>query len=166
MAVSAAYLASAAQQMGSISAFLGGFSATFLATLLMTTRRSRAAGITIGASAVSAVGFIVSVLASTTLAGGLHPDAPAGFNPPEYLNRVQMIMTLAFGVGSMALLLALGASGWVRSRRLGWLTTSVSLVGLLVVLFLTVRFDADRDTRQDVGAAAPEASAEREPAGR
>lgn len=137
--VSAAYLASAATQLGSISAFLGGFSATFLATLLIARHRSRAASVTIGFSATSAVGFIVCVVASTALVAGLHPDAPAAYNTPDYLRRVQAMMTFGFMLGITALLVSVAASGWIRSRTMGSVTTGLSLAGFAAVIFLTVR---------------------------
>ena len=137
--ISAAYLAVAAGQMGSISAFLGGFAATFLATLLLAPNRSRSASLTIGAAGVSSVGFIVCVMAATTLVGGLHPDAPKGYNSAGYLGRVQVIMTLGFMAGIFALLFAVAASGWIRSRGMGRVTTGVSLAGLAAIVFLTVR---------------------------
>jgi hypothetical protein len=139
---SAAYLTMAAGQMGSISAFLGGFAATFLATLLIVPSRSRAAGVTIGGAAVSSVGFIVCVVGATTLVGGLHPDAPRGYNGADYLARVHVLMTLGFLVGMLALLCSVATSGWIRSRTMGRVTTGVSLAGLAAILFLTVRIGA------------------------
>jgi hypothetical protein len=137
--VSAAYVASAATQLGSISAFLGGFAATFLAALLIVRHRSRAAGATIGLSATASVGFIVCVVGSTALSAGLHPDAPSGPGTRDYLGDVQVVMTLGFMLGVVALLSALGVSGWLRSRPMGGTTTLLSAAGLAAVLFLTVR---------------------------
>lgn len=137
--ISTAYVASAAIQLGSISAFLGGFAATFLATLLIVRHRSRAAAATIGLSAAAAVGFIVCVVGSTSVSAGLHPEAPGGAGTREYLARAEALMTLGFMVGVLALLAAIAASGWLRSRPMGWTTTLLSAVGLAAVIYLTVR---------------------------
>jgi hypothetical protein len=115
-----AYMASAAGQLASISAFLGGFAATILATLILSDPRSRMGGLVIGASAAAAVSFVVCALAATTLGAGLNPNVPSGFFAEAYLLRAQAVMTLAFMSGICALLLAIGASGWLRSRRMGW----------------------------------------------
>lgn len=141
-AVSNAYLAAAAGQMGAISAFLGGFAATFLATLLIARHPSRAATVTIALAAAAAVAFIVCVMAATTLVSGVHPEAPQTFNSPAYLRTVQALMTLSFLGGVLTLVGAVGAGGWLRSRRMGWATTALAALGLLAVLFLTVRIGA------------------------
>lgn len=57
-----------ATQIGSMSAFLGGFAATALTALLAAKReRERPAGWAMGLSAVAAVAFIPPVLAATFL---------------------------------------------------------------------------------------------------
>lgn len=137
--LSSAYLSSAAAQLGTLSAFLGGFAATFVATLLISRRRGRATGMTIGLSAAASVAFIVCVVGSTVLVTSLRPDAPADFSPVGYLNAVNVLMTSAFMVGIMALLIALGISGWTRSRAMGWATTCISGIGVLAVIFFTIR---------------------------
>lgn len=137
--ISSAYLSSVAIQFGTISAFLGGFAATFVATLLISRHKSRATGATIGLSAASSVAFIVCVVGATVLSTGLHPEAPAEFNSVSYLALVNVLMTSAFMFGILALLLALGVSGWTRSRVMGWVTSCVSFVGLLAVAFLMIK---------------------------
>ncbi len=137
--VSSAYLSIAAAQLGTLSAFLGGFAATFVATLLISRHSARATGATIGFSAASSVAFIVCVVGATVLVTGLHPEAPAAFNSRSYLNIVNGVMTSAFMIGITALLLALGISGWTRSKVMGWVTTCISVVGILAVLFFTIR---------------------------
>src|SRR6188768_2941047 len=54
-----AYLTTLATQIGALSAFLGGFAATYLATFLTFGQRSRPASVAIGGAVTSAVGFIV-----------------------------------------------------------------------------------------------------------
>ena len=137
--VSGVYLSSAAAQLGTLSAFLGGFAATFVATLLSSRQRSRATGATIGLSAASSVAFIVCVVGATVLATGLHPEAPANYSSRSYLDMVNVVMTSAFMIGIIALLLALGISGWTRSKVMGRVTTCICAIGILAVLFFTIR---------------------------
>ena len=138
-AAASAYMATAASQLASISAFLGGFAATILATLILSDPRSRIGGLVIGASAVAAASFIVTSLAATTLGAGLNPNVPDGFFSEPYLRRTQAMMSLTFLLGMTALLLAIGASGWMRSRGMGWLTSVVGLIAFLATLSLTVQ---------------------------
>ncbi len=49
-------------------------------------------------------------------------------------------MSLVFEIGALALLTSLGASGWVRSRRLGWFTTIVAGLATIVGFMVVVQF--------------------------
>lgn len=135
--IAPAYLAALATQIGSLSAFLGGFAATYLATFLALGHASRAASWAIGSAAIAAVGFIIAVIASTMLVAMTHPDAPPSALAQTDAGR--MVMTLSFIVALVALLVSLGASGWTRSRRMGQLTSGTATVGVVVVLMMLVR---------------------------
>jgi hypothetical protein len=115
------YLAALAAQVGSVSAFLGGFAATFLAMFLTLGHRSRAASAAIAASAVASVAFVVAVIGSTCLIAVL-----------------QLIGMSSFLIGMAALLASLGASGWTRSRATGWTTTAIAAIGGLFSFALLV----------------------------
>ena len=127
-----AYLAEIARQLASVSALLGGFSATFLATLLFARVEHRLASWTIGGSALSACLFIVSVLALTMLMIGLNPSAPPGMVPEASVLRARVVGLLSFLIGMYALLATLGLSGWLRSRRMGWVTTGIATTAALL----------------------------------
>ncbi len=133
--LSPAYLSDIATQVGSLSAFLGGFAATFLGTLLALGLKGRMASVAIGFSVVSAVSFIAAVVASTALVALLHPEAPAAVGGVSSAGP-RALMTLAFLVGLYALLVSLAFSGWTRSRGTG-LTTSIA-AGLGIVLVTTM----------------------------
>ena len=132
--LAADYLATIATQVGGISAFLGGFAATFLAMFLTLGHQSRAASIAIGASALASVSFVVAVVATTALVAALHPHAPAGAAASAGI--AQLAMGVSFLLGMLALLLSLGASGWTRSRRTGWMTSGIAAVGAIVTFVL------------------------------
>ena len=66
-ALSPAYLAAWATQIGALSAFMGGFASTILVMLLTHDSRRRAVQWAAGLSALSAVAFIVAAVATTTL---------------------------------------------------------------------------------------------------
>lgn len=137
---SPAYISALAGQMGSLSAFLGGFAATYLATLLALGHRGRADSYAIGGAAVSAVAFIVAVVASMLLVAAYHEAAPPELTTFLPVGAARNLMSLAVGLGIYGLLFSLGASGWPRSRRTGWFTTSVAGVGMLIVTWLVANF--------------------------
>ena len=111
------YLSLLAGQIGATSAFLGGFAATFLAMFLTLGHNSRASTIAVASAAVASVAFVVTVIAATALVAALHPHAPPG--AAATAGKAQAVMAAAFLLGMVALLLALGASGWTRSRKTG-----------------------------------------------
>jgi len=131
--LSPVYLSDLASMLASVGAFLGGFAATYLATLITLSEKSRIMTATICCAAVSAVSFIVCVVASITLVATLHPQSPAmmgAFSPVT----ARATMGLAFFVGAMTLFGSLGLSGWTRSRTLGLITSGVSLAGALLTI--------------------------------
>lgn len=135
--LSPAYLSAIATQVGGLSAFLGGFAATFLGTLLALGVRGRTASLSIGFAVSSSVSFIVAVVASTALVAVLHPQAP------QAVHRVasggaRALLTLSFVVGLYALLASLALSGWSRSRRTGLTTTVAAGLGIALVSWMIV----------------------------
>jgi hypothetical protein len=135
--LSPVYLAALASQIGSLSAFLGGFAATFLGTLLALSVRGRTASMSIGFAVTSSVAFIVSVVASTALVAILHPNAPQAAQAVSS-SGARTILTLSFLFGLYSLLVSLGLSGWSRSRGTG-LTTSVAAgFGVILVTWMVV----------------------------
>lgn len=119
-----AYLSALATQLGGLSAFLGGFAATFLGTLLALGGRSRTASVAIGFAAAASAAFIVCVVASTALVAVLHAEAPQAARAVG-TDGARTILTLSFVLGLYTLLTSLGLSGWSRSRSTG-LTTSIA----------------------------------------
>jgi hypothetical protein len=134
------YLAEIGRQLAALSAFLGGFAAAFLGTLLALQSPRRQVGWAAGAAAVAAAAFTVAVVAATMLAVVLHPAAPGVRNRAAEAGVARVITGLAFFVGLYALLAALGLSGWARSRRLGLVTGSVAGVAAVIATWAVVSF--------------------------
>ncbi|MBY0521108.1 MAG: hypothetical protein K2P79_11875 [Sphingomonas sp.] len=128
-----------ASQLGSISAFFGGVAVAFLGLLIFATARSRLMEGTIGAFVTAAVCFIVSALAATFLSVGMLPGAARDIANRPSLDSTMMLMTIAFLLGIVSLLGGVMASGWLRGRGTGYVTTIVGGVGLIAVLWLSVR---------------------------
>ena len=129
------YLTALASQLGSVSAFFGGFAATMLALFLTVGGRSRGSLIAAPASAVAAVGFIIAVMASTALIAIAHPDAPPA-TAARSTAAIRLLLAISFGIGMLALLAAIAASGWSHSRAMGWTTSIIASVAILVVFLL------------------------------
>lgn len=126
-----AYLSDLAQQIAATSAFLGGFAATMLTALLALQARGRAASWSIAASAIASVAFVVSVMGNIKLVALTHPQGPtAGAAIPDFARAVSMA---PFVLGLFALLVAIGASGFLRSRRMGIGTVVLAGVGAVLV---------------------------------
>lgn len=125
------YLLGIANQLITAAAFLGGFAATYLGTLLFGCPRSRAGSVTICLSAASACCFIVSVLALAALTIQLRPDAPTAYATAGRIAGARVLGLLGFVAGIYALLGAIGLGGWLRSRRLGLATTGMAGAAIL-----------------------------------
>lgn len=128
------YLAALARQFGFLGAFLGGISATLFVTLLTLAKPGKVVRWAIGLAAVAAVAFIVTAYMSVGVIANSHPNAPPQMAGNSVI-AVQVGMSLSFGVGSLALLAAIGVSGWSRSKALGIVTSTVAFLGA-IPLFL------------------------------
>ena len=130
------YLNEIARQIGGLSAFLGGFAAAFLGTLLAFDAPRRVAGWAIASAALAALAFVVAVVACTALVMVLHPQAPANV-AGHGVGMARTLSVLGFLLGAFALLLSIGLSGWLRSRRTGLVTSGLAgAAGLLVAALL------------------------------
>jgi hypothetical protein len=124
------YLSEIGRQLATLSAFLGGFAAAFLGTLLALSSPRRQVGWAAGAAALAAAAFTVSVV--------LHPAAPRAANRAAEAGAARIIVGLAFFLGLYSLLVALGLSGWARSRRLGMVTGWIAGVAAAVATWALV----------------------------
>jgi hypothetical protein len=133
--VNAEFLAETGRQIASLSAFLGGFAATFLGILLQSPNARRYVGWAAGAAAVASASFILAVISGTALALVLHPGAPSGMTKPTFLPQVRTLIFVTFASGIYSILLSLGLSGWIRSRQLGIVTSVAALTAGFIVSF-------------------------------
>ncbi|MGI4735464.1 MAG: hypothetical protein ACRYG7_09815 [Janthinobacterium lividum] len=130
------YLAEIARQISSLSAFLGGFAVAFFGMLLSHNSPRRTTSWAIASAAVAAMAFIIAVVACTKLVVVLHPQAPTSIALNGGAARV--LAVLGFVLGAYTLLLSIGLSGWLRSRRMGLVTSGMAIgAGLLVTGLIT-----------------------------
>lgn len=132
------YLLELASQISFLSAFMGGFSATFLATLLVADSTHRIGNYAAGSAAVSASAFIVAVLSMVSIIAATHPHAPSGVDMG--VNVARLVGFGAFVLGTSSLLISVGLSGWLRSNSLGIFTSMVSFLCLILVTWALLGF--------------------------
>lgn len=144
MNAEAAAFAEMFSQLGSISAVLGGFAFASAGALLAASeeRAGRAAAVAVGAAVLSAACFILSALSWTLSTVRATGAASIGDGLPASLFSIHAVMSLVFEVGVLALFVSLGASGWVRSPRLGWFTAGAALVAAVAATVIVFQFVA------------------------
>jgi hypothetical protein len=126
------YLKEIAKQLIFISAFLGGFSAAILGTLIVSTKSSKTLKYLILGTSLSALSFIVSVFAMTKIVMIALPDSPFNGNY-EATIVPRTIGSIAFFLGIIALIFTISISGWTHSKKLGIATTTLGIIGLVLV---------------------------------
>jgi ABC-type Fe3+-siderophore transport system permease subunit len=134
------YLDDIARQLSFLSAFLGGFAATFFVTLLVGGFKQRSASVSISLSAIAASSFVVAVISFVMITVVLNPEVPDNVEIHSSLMHARLVGFLSFGFGVYALLGSVGFSGWVHSRTLGRLTTVVAVVSLFFVSWAFIGF--------------------------
>ena len=136
------YFVDLATQIGFLSAFFGGFAATMLIALLLHDKRQRVVLIAIGFATLSSAAFITTVIGATDVMFQLHPDRFSGPVTPQVLPFLSRVMVgVAFPIGIYSLFGCIGASGWIRSRATGFLTTAISAVAVVCVSIILLQSD-------------------------
>src|SRR5438876_12355744 len=82
------------RQTAFLSAFLGGFAATFLGILLQSPNSRRHVGWAAGAAAVASASFILAAISGSLLAIVVHPGAPPGIAKPNFLPRLRIFISI------------------------------------------------------------------------
>ena len=125
----ASYIVAVAEQISFVSAFLGGVSATILFSVILFSSKKRVVAFLIATSALSACSLLVSVISGWRLTIGLHPDLP--FVPdPEKIELLWNSLIAGYGLGVNSLIVSIGLSGWIRSRRIGVVTSIIAAISI------------------------------------
>ncbi len=116
-----------------INALLAGFSLTMVVGLLGIKEEGKIYNHLFRASISATVLFLISIFAMTNLLmlttkGFPFPLASSDFTFPRTLG------VLSFMFGIIALLIAVGLSGWTKSRSLGWFTSISAMLALFLIL--------------------------------
>ena len=125
----ASYAVAVAEQISFVSAFLGGVSATILFSIIIFSSDRRVVAFLVAASTLSACSLLVSVIAGWRLIIGLHPDLP--FTPdPAKLSLLWNSLIAGYALGVNSLIVSIGLSGWIRSHRTGFVTSTIAAISI------------------------------------
>lgn len=130
------FVIAVAEQLSFVSAFLGGVSTTILVTIVVFTSPKKSVSWIVASSALAACSLLVAVIAAWRITILLHPDIPATVNP-TLVNLLYMSMLVGYGLGFLSLLVSIGLSGWLRSKRAGIITSSIAVVAVLFFVLAT-----------------------------
>lgn len=130
------YVIAVAEQLSFVSAFLGGISATILVTIVVFTSTKTSVSWIVSASAVAACSLLVAVVAAWRLTILLHPDIPIAVES-HVIKVLWHGMLIGYGLGFLSLLVSIGLSGWLRSRKSGLITSGIASVAVLFFLIAT-----------------------------
>ncbi|HLL14330.1 MAG TPA: hypothetical protein VK388_04560 [Pyrinomonadaceae bacterium] len=126
-------LAAAAElyrQLAFVSALIAGFSLTFLVQLLTAVSTRRVVNWTIGFSLAATASMIVCALGWTLSAAVvIDPRTQAELaSRPSSLGLLHPRLSLTFIFGILFFLVGLGLCGWVRSRTMGIVSSTIALI--------------------------------------
>ena len=125
----ASYLVAVAEQLSFVSAFLGGVSATILFSVIIFSSDKRVVAFLITTSALSACSLLIAVIAGWRLTIGLHPDLP--FTPnPKIIEVLWNFLIAGYGLGVNSLIVSIGLAGWIRSRLIGLVTSTIAALSI------------------------------------
>ena len=131
-----AYIIAVAEQLSFVSAFLGGISATILVTIVVFISPKQSVNWIVSASALAACSLLIAVVASWRLMILLHPEIP--FSVDSTIIKVLWAgMLIGYGLGFLSLLVSIGLSGWLRSRKSGLITSGIAFVAVLFFVVAT-----------------------------
>lgn len=130
------YIKELATQIIFISAFLGGFSAAILGTLIVSKRSGKVFKALILGTSFSATSFIVSVFSMTKLVMISTPGYPLPVDQGDTIVP-QILGSMAFFLGIISILSVIGLSGWLQSKKLGIATTTMALISIIVFMIVS-----------------------------
>ena len=130
------YIIAVAEQLSFVSAFLGGISATILVTIVVFSSPNKSVSWIVSASALAACSLLVAVIASWRLIILLHPEIPLSVDS-TLIKVLWGGMLIGYGLGFLSLLVSIGLSGWLRSKKAGQITSSIAFIAVLFFIMAT-----------------------------
>ncbi len=127
----------------SVSAVLGGFALAFLGVIISGPERSRARELTAALALPCSCAFVLCALgwslSAVWLASPL-ASTESGSTLPEFLVGLHTALSPVFLLGTFLFFWALGASGWIYSRRLGLFSSVIGVLATIGAYFVVEPF--------------------------
>ena len=130
------YIVAVAEQLSFVSAFLGGISATILVTIIVFTSKKKSVNWIVSSSALAACSLLIAVVASWRLLIILHPEFPLTVDQ-SIVMVLWFGMLIGYSIGFLSLLVSIGLSGWIRSKRDGIITSAIAITAVLFFILVT-----------------------------
>jgi hypothetical protein len=130
------YIVAVAEQLSFVSAFLGGVSITILVTIVVFMAPKKSVSWIVSSSALAACSLLIAVIASWRLIILLHPELPTSVDT-SVIKILWTGMLFGYGLGFFSLLVSIGLSGWLRSRKTGIITSSIAFIAVLFFVLAT-----------------------------
>jgi hypothetical protein len=134
--INPSYIVAVAEQLSFVSAFLGGVSATILVTIVVFSSPQKSVNWIVTSAALAACSLLIAVIASWRLIILLHPELPSSVDT-SVVNVLWAGMLVGYGVGFLSLLVSIGLSGWLRSKKTGIITSSIASLAVIFFILAT-----------------------------
>jgi hypothetical protein len=131
------------KQTAFISALFAGFSFAFLGALLVSTINKRITDWIIGISMSSIMGLLYCSIGWTLSASRMAFLSATGIKdlPLKFIS-MHRTLSIVFSLSILLFLLTLGLSGWIRSKKLGFVTAIIATFSLIFFINLMSNFRA------------------------
>jgi bacteriorhodopsin len=129
------------KQSAFISALVAGFSFAFLGALLVSSFKNQIIDWVMSFSILSIAGLLVCSLAWTLSASrmALYNGNNITQVPQTFLN-LHRILSIIFILSFFFFLVTLGLSGWIRSRKLGIISSLISFISAIFFIVIMSQF--------------------------
>ena len=129
------YLNALAQQFIFISAFLGGFSAALLGTVIVSEIKTKYSKIMVVSSALAAMCFVVTVFGMTSILFQTTEGYPLVIDSHGLL-LIRIISIFSMIIGLISFTVSIGSSGWLMSKRIGRITTGIGIIAFILIIMM------------------------------
>jgi hypothetical protein len=129
------------KQSAFISALVAGFSFAFLGVLLVSSIKNVLIDWILTFSTLSIAGLLICSLAWTLTASRMTLYSEGGIvQVPQSFLDLHKTLSLIFVFSFLFFLVSLGLCGWVRSKALGIISSSISLIATIFFLVIMQKF--------------------------
>ncbi len=126
-----------AKQTVTISSLLGGFSIAVIANILVADINTRLSNTILTISILAACLFLISVFAMTTVFFNTTAGYPVEVVESDF-RTPRLIGTSTFFLGVFSLIIMISLAGWTKSIKMGWVTTIIGILTLILVVFVLI----------------------------